>query len=230
MLIAYNTNKTRKWQDWELKFLQRLTTQVAIAIQQSQICCQLQTANQKLQQLAILDGLTNIANRRYFDLVLENEWQRLTREKQPLSLILCDVDHFKLYNDTYGHQQGDRCLRKIAKILKKSTRRPADLPARYGGEEFAIILPNTDAEGALFIAENIARKLAKKQLPHKTSSVNHYVTCSMGISTIIPSTQASFKTIIEAADRLLYQAKGSGRNCIATSQPKIKSNSIPLSS
>ncbi len=226
MLIAYNTSKTRKWQDWELKFLQKLTTQVTVAIQQSQICCQLQSANQKLHALAILDGLTNIANRRYFDLVLDKEWQRLTREQKPLSLILCDVDHFKAYNDTYGHQEGDRCLQKIAKILKKSTRRPADLAARYGGEEFAVILPNTDAEGALFIAENIALLLAQKQLPHKTSSVSQYVTCSMGVSTIIPSIQESSKSIIETADRLLYQAKQSGRNQIANSQQKISSNSI----
>lgn len=225
MLIAYNINKTRKWQDWELKFLQKLTTQVAIAIQQSQLCCQLQTANQKLQQLAILDGMTGIANRRYFDLVLDNEWQRLTREQKPLSLILCDVDCFKAYNDTYGHIQGDLCLQQIAQILKKSTRRPADLAARYGGEEFAVILPNTDAEGALFIAENIARKLAQKQLPHKTSSIGKYVTCSMGVSTVIPSINKSAKDIIETADRLLYRAKKLGRNQIASGREKIRLSS-----
>lgn len=226
MLIAYNTSKTRKWQDWELKFLQRLTTQVTVAIQQSQICCQLQTANRKLQQLAILDGLTNIANRRYFDLVLNKEWHRLTREQKPLSLILCDIDHFKAYNDTYGHQQGDRCLQKIANILRKATRRPADLAARYGGEEFAIILPNTNAKGALFIAENIACKLAQKQLPHQASPVSQYVTCSMGISTTIPRTKKSSTCMIKTADRLLYQAKKSGRNQIAIDQHKIRSTSI----
>ena len=210
--IAYNTQKTRKWQEWEIEFLQRLTTQVTIAIEQSQICCRLQTVNQQLQQLAILDGLTSIANRRYFDLMLNNEWQRLTREQKPLSLVLCDIDCFKAYNDAYGHQQGDLCLQEIAKILQKSTRRPADLVARYGGEEFAIILPNTDARGALFIAKNIARELAHKQLPHKQSSVSKYVTCSMGISTTVPKSDLSTDSIIQTADRLLYLAKKSGRN------------------
>ena len=226
MLIAYNTFQSRKWHDWEIKFLQRLTTQVTVAIQQSQICGQLQTVNQKLQQLAILDGLTNIANRRYFDLILDKEWQRLTREQQPLSLILCDVDYFKAYNDTYGHQQGDRCLQIIAKILRKSIRRPADLAARYGGEEFAVVLPNTDANGALFVAQNITRQLALKQLPHQKSSVRNYVTCSIGISTIIPQIGEKTHTIIEVADRLLYQAKESGRNQIATSYPRIESSFV----
>ena len=152
---------------------------VAVAIQHSQLCCRLQTANQKLQKLAILDGLTGIANRRYFDLVLDKEWQRLAREQQPLSLILCDVDYFKAYNDTYGHQQGDRCLQKIAQILQQSTRRPADLVARYGGEEFALILPNTNAPGALFLAHNIVRQLAHKHLPHSASQVSKIVSLSI---------------------------------------------------
>ena len=217
VLIAYNNQSTRKWQDWEINFLQTLTSQVTIAIQQSQLCCRLQTANQKLQQLAILDGLTGIANRRYFDLVLENEWQRLAREQKPLSLILCDVDHFKAYNDFYGHQQGDRCLQKIAQILARSTRRPADLAARYGGEEFAIVLPNTDGEGALHIARNIQQQLKEQQLVHQGSTVSDRVTCSMGIATTIPQGKQSIKELIEQSDRLLYQAKRTGRNQIISS-------------
>ena len=216
ILVAYNTHQTRKWHDWETKFLQRLTAQVTVSIRQSQLCCQLQTTNQELQQLAIFDGLTRIANRRYFDLVLDKEWHRLTREQKPLSLILCDVDHFKAYNDTYGHQQGDRCLQQIAEILKQSSRRPADLVARYGGEEFAVILPNTDAKGALFIAQTIARKLAQKQLPHQKSPVSKYVTCSMGIATTVPNSDRTSASIIETADRLLYRAKKAGRDRIAT--------------
>lgn len=215
MLIAYNTNTPRKWQDWEISFLQKLTTQVTIAIQQSKLWCRLQTANEKLQQLAILDGLTGIFNRRYFDLVLNNEWKRLMREQQPLSLILCDVDHFKAYNDYYGHQQGDICLQKIATILQKYTRRSTDFVARYGGEEFAIILPNTDEKGALFIANNIQQKLAKRKLPHQQSMVSEYVTCSTGVSTIVPNPQQSIVNLIESADKLLYQAKKLGRNQIA---------------
>ena len=128
---------------------------MTVAIQQSQFCCHLQAANKELQQLAILDGNTAIANRRYFDLVLNKEWQRLAREQLPLSLILADVDYFKVYNDTYGHQSGDRCLQAIARILQECTRRPADLVACYGGEEFALILPNINAPGALFVAHRV---------------------------------------------------------------------------
>ena len=207
ILVAYNVSEPRKWQDWEINFIQRLTTQVTIAIAQSQLCCQLQTANQKLQQLAILDGLTEIANRRYFDHVLNKEWHRLAREQQPLSLILCDIDHFKAYNDAYGHQQGDRCLQKIAQILRKATRRPADLAARYGGEEFAIILPNTDSQGALFVARKIMNLLEKAQIPHKKSEVSDFITLSIGIATKTPRPKQSVRTIINVADRLLYRAK-----------------------
>lgn len=216
ILVAYNISHTRKWQDWEIDFLQRLTTQVTIAIAQSQLCCQLQTANQKLQQLAILDGLTEIANRRYFDLVFDKEWHRLAREQQPLSLILCDIDYFKDYNDAYGHQQGDRCLQKIARILREATRRPADLPARYGGEEFAIILPNTNSQGALFIARKIMSRLAKAQIPHKKSGVSDFVTLSIGVTTKTPRPNQSVLSIIDAADRLLYKAKTKGRNRLAS--------------
>lgn len=214
MAIAYNQHHPRKWEDWEIDFLQRLTTQVTVAIQQSELCCQLQVANQKLQQLAILDGLTGIANRRYFDLVLHNEWQRLAREKQPLSLILCDIDYFKAYNDTYGHQKGDLCLQKIAAILQEATRRPADLVARYGGEEFAIILPNTDARGGLFVAQKIALALAQKRLPHRQSKLSEYVTASMGVATQIPNFWQRENIVIERADRALYQAKERGRGRI----------------
>lgn len=222
MLIAYNSNKIRKWQEWEINFLQRLTTQVTVAIQQSQLCCQLQTANQKLQQLAILDGLTGIANRRYFDLVLNNEWQRLAREKQPLSLILCDLDYFKSYNDTYGHQQGDRCLQDIARILHDCIQRPADLAARYGGEEFAIILPNTDLSGALYIAQKIVQQLAQAQIPHQKSLVSSYVTFSIGIATKTPDGHQAATTLIALADSFLYQAKKAGRNQIIFSTSNVR--------
>jgi two-component system, cell cycle response regulator len=215
MLIAYNIRGTRRWQDWEISFLQCLTTQVTVAIRQSQLCCRLQTANQKLQKLAILDGLTGIANRRYFDLVLDKEWQRLAREQQPLSLILCDIDYFKAYNDTYGHQQGDRCLKQVAQVLQQSTKRPADLVARYGGEEFALILPHTDAPGALFLAHRIVRQLTQKALPHCQSQVSNVVTLSIGIATKIPHSKQASSTIIETADNLLYKAKKAGRNQLA---------------
>ena len=215
MVVAYNASQPRKWQQWEINFLRQLTSQITVAIGQSQLCCQLHNANQKLHKLAILDGLTGIANRRYFDLVLDKEWQRLAREQQPLSLILCDVDYFKAYNDRYGHQQGDRCLQKIAQILQQSTRRPADLVARYGGEEFALILPNTNAPGALFLAHKIIRQLADKRLPHSGSQVSAIVTLSMGMTTKVPEPKQPSRTIIETADNLLYKAKKAGRNQLA---------------
>jgi diguanylate cyclase (GGDEF)-like protein len=220
MLVAYNYNTPRRWQEGEINFLQRLTTQVTIAIQQSELCCQLQAANQKLQQLAILDGLTGVANRRYFDLVLNKEWQRLTREQQPLSLILCDIDYFKAYNDTYGHQAGDLCLQKVARVLQNATKRPADLVARYGGEEFAVILPNTNSYGALFIAQKISESLAHKKLKHRQSQVSKYVTFSMGVITQIPNAQNTVKNLIEMADQALYQAKKQGRDRIIQAQNK----------
>lgn len=214
MLVAHNCHTPRKWQDWEIEFLKQLTIQVTIAIQQSELYRKLQDANQKLKQLAILDGLTGVANRRYFDRTLKNEWRRLAREQKPLSLILCDIDYFKLYNDTYGHPEGDRCLQAVAKILKNSIKRPADLVARYGGEEFAVILPDTDAKGALFVAHQIQQNLAHLKLAHKKSLASEYITLSIGIITQTPIYNNSPDSLIAQTDKLLYQAKRRGRNCV----------------
>jgi two-component system, cell cycle response regulator len=213
MLVAHNYHTPRKWQDWELEFLKQLTVQVSIAIQQSELYHKLQDANHQLKQLAILDGLTGLANRRYFDRILRKEWQRSAREQKPLSLILCDIDYFKLYNDTYGHPAGDRCLQAVAKILKISIKRPADLVARYGGEEFAIVLPDTDTKGALFVANQIRENLANLKLEHKASA-DRYITLSIGVMTQTPVYKASPKNLIARTDKLLYQAKKQGRNCI----------------
>ena len=226
MSIAYNIHETRQWWDWEISFLQSLTTQVMVAVQRSQLCYRLQAANKELQQLAILDGLTGIANRRYFDLVLNKEWQRLAREQLPLSLILADVDYFKAYNDTYGHQAGDRCLQVIARILQNCIRRPADLVARYGGEEFALILPNTDAPGALFIANRIIRKLAQQNIPHIQSKVSQSVTLSLGVTTKVPHPKQPASTIVEVADSLLYRAKKAGRNQLAVDNRLVPSHQV----
>ena len=136
---------------------------------------ELTQVNQELQKLAHSDGLTQTANRRYFDTVIKREWQRLSREQQPMALMLCDVDYFKRYNDTYGHQAGDQCLREVAQVLGQTSRRPADLVARYGGEEFALILPNTSLQGAVCIAENIQAHLQKVDpAPQSLSHRAHY--------------------------------------------------------
>jgi diguanylate cyclase (GGDEF)-like protein len=172
----------------------------------------LQKANEKLQQLATMDGLTGIANRRRFDDRLQQEWRRLGREGAALSLILCDIDHFKLYNDTYGHQAGDDCLRAVAGTMADTARRPADLVARYGGEEFAVILPNTDMEGAVRVAQEIRAAVKEKELAHNSSPVSPVVTLSLGVTTAIPNPQLPPESLVERADQALYEAKEQGRD------------------
>ena len=172
----------------------------------------LKEANKKLEQLVNIDGLTELANRRCFDEYLEQEWQRLAREKQPLSLIMCDIDFFKNYNDTYGHIVGDDCLRKVSHLIKHSVRRPADLVARYGGEEFVLVLPNTELEGAIEITETIRDELANLQILHEDSTVSEFVTLSMGVTSLIPILGSEPSILLTAADYALYRAKELGRN------------------
>lgn len=172
----------------------------------------LQAAVQELKRIAHLDGLTQLANRRRFDEYLELEWRRLTRERLPLSLILCDVDFFKRYNDTYGHQAGDRCLCHIADVLRMTAKRPADLVSRYGGEEFALVLPNTPAEGAMQVAQEIKSHVKRLRLPHSGSTVNDYVTVSLGVATVVPVADVAADQLVSAADQALYQAKTQGRD------------------
>ncbi|RCJ36134.1 hypothetical protein A6769_17660 [Nostoc punctiforme NIES-2108] len=168
--------------------------------------------NEELQRLATLDGLTQIANRRRFDEYLESEWQRLKREQLSLSLILLDVDFFKLYNDTYGHLGGDDCLRQLASALKNIVKRPADLVARYGGEEFTIILPNTEIQGAIYVAQTIRQAVRDLAIPHAQSRVCDRVTVSLGVVSIVPNSEISPPDLINAADKALYVAKQQGRD------------------
>ncbi|MEB3830985.1 diguanylate cyclase domain-containing protein [Phormidium sp. CCY1219] len=212
LLIAHHCTEARHWQTWEMDFLKSLATQVAIAIQQSSLFEQLQAANQQLHQLAALDGLTQVANRRGFDETLNREWRRMAREKAPLSLILCDIDFFKLYNDTYGHQAGDECLQRVAATLKSCVKRPADLVARYGGEEFAIILPRTEAAGALELAQEIRHHVRQLQVPHAQSPISPYVSLSLGVAHTIPRSGTLPNVLLAAADRALYDAKNQGRD------------------
>lgn len=186
----------------------RLSQELARANQE------LQRANQELQRLAILDSLTQIANRRRFDEYLEQEWQRLSREQMPLSLLLCDVDFFKAYNDTYGHQAGDYCLQQIAQTLTLAATRPADLVARYGGEELVVVLPHTPVVGALQVADDIRQRVRALGIVHANSEISHYITLSIGIAGMVPSLEDSPKTLIAAADQALYQAKAGGRDTI----------------
>ncbi|HEY9668309.1 MAG TPA: diguanylate cyclase, partial [Coleofasciculaceae cyanobacterium] len=212
LLIAHHCSESRQWQPLEIDLLKSLATQVAIAIQQSSLFEQLQAANHELQRLACVDGLTQVANRRQFDEYLKAEWRRLAREQQPLSLILCDIDYFKLYNDTYGHLAGDACLQQVAGVLRQTLMRPADLVARYGGEEFAMILPNTDAQGAAFVAEAVRQGVLNLAIPHARSSASQSVSLSLGVACQVPNVNNSPQQLISAADNGLYQAKAQGRN------------------
>ena len=175
---------------------------------------ELEKANQELHRLASLDGLTQVANRRQFDEYLLREWKREAREHNPLSLILCDIDYFKRYNDTYGHQAGDECLKQVAQGISHAAKRPADLVARYGGEEFAIVLPNTDEKGAMHVARLIQKKIRQLEIPHAQSSVSRYVTLSIGVFSIIPHADHLPESLIRAADKALYQVKEQGRNAV----------------
>lgn len=189
-------------------------------IQRKQTEEALRQANRELQRLANIDGLTQIANRRCFDEVLDQEWKRLRREHAPLSLILFDVDFFKQYNDLYGHLAGDDCLKQVAQAISASIKRPADLVARYGGEEFVVLLPNTTIEGAISVAEQIQILVGTLQIPHATSQAACVVTVSMGITCMIPEFNDAADQLIASADRALYTAKANGRNqyCVLVTQ------------
>jgi len=173
---------------------------------------ELQQANLELSRLANLDGLTQIANRRRFDEYLAIEWQRHLREKNPLALILIDIDYFKPYNDHYGHQQGDDCLIKVARAIELIPKLSTDLVARYGGEEFVIILPNVKTENALVVAESLRKIISDIAIPHAKSSVSNHVTLSLGIASIIPTLDKNFDSLISQADQSLYSAKHQGRD------------------
>ena len=169
-------------------------------------------AQHRLEQLAKLDGLTQLANRRFFDQQLVQDWKQLQREQQPLSVLLLDVDYFKLYNDTYGHQAGDDCLRQVATAMQQVAKRPTDLVARYGGEEFVILLPNTNQEGAVWVAQMIQSQVQQLNMEHKQSSISDRVTVSIGIATVVPQRYSAPETVIAIADQALYAAKTEGRN------------------
>lgn len=187
----------------------------------------LHEANKELKRLASVDGLTQIANRRQFDEYLEREWDRMKRENGVMALILCDIDFFKLYNDNYGHQEGDKCLQAVAQTIKAALRRPGDLAARYGGEEFVVILPNTHAEGAFHVAETIRAKVQSLKIPHAHSKISDHVSLSLGVSSVGPEKGMLSKDLVNAADSALYEAKEQGRNrAVLKSCPVYESGSV----
>ena len=173
---------------------------------------QLETANRELRRLSFLDGLTGITNRRGFDEFLLREWKRAARAQGTLSVILLDVDHFKPFNDHYGHLAGDDCLKHIAAALKAALHRPADLVARYGGEEFVVVLPDTDALHAVSVAETLRAAVETLRIPHASSPSAHGVTVSLGVASMTAVPDAPPQELVDAADQALYMAKRAGRN------------------
>lgn len=173
---------------------------------------QLIDMKQKLEELSFKDSLTGIANRRMFDTILDIEWTHAKRNRQPLSLIVLDIDYFKQYNDHYGHVQGDECLKQVAGILSEAATRFKDFFARYGGEEFVFILPETDGKSARKVADRCLELIAEAQISHDFSDVNPYLTISLGVDTVIPDRDIEPIEFLERADRLLYKAKQAGRN------------------
>jgi diguanylate cyclase (GGDEF)-like protein len=165
-----------------------------------------------LERYAFNDALTGLANRRAFDERLALEWSRAQRYQRPLSVVMIDIDHFKLYNDHYGHGAGDTCLSDVARAIKSQITRSSDLAARYGGEEFLLILPETEEAGAVALAEQVRAAVDEKGLPHAASKVCDHVTLSLGAASQVPDAQTPVSALLERADQALYRAKTSGRN------------------
>ncbi len=201
--IAKRLNNTLR-QVWQLTF------------EKEDLVIEVTKAHDQQAKLAYTDGLTGISNRRRFDEVLEKEYARLPRSESPLSMLLLDVDHFKAFNDTYGHVAGDECLKRIAKLVENKLNRSSDLAARYGGEEFAGILPDTDSAGAVQLAELIRSEVESLQIPHKTSSTTDHVTVSLGVVTLACLGCRTSTDMITIADQCLYRAKTEGRNRVAS--------------
>jgi diguanylate cyclase (GGDEF)-like protein len=208
--LAALTRDNRKLQDYaaEVELANRELTEIRQ---------QLEEKNLLLERLSTLDTLTGIPNRRRFDEVFRQEWRRGARDGTPLSLIYCDIDFFKGYNDTYGHQAGDECLRRVARVLAEAAHRPADLAARYGGEEFIVLLVDTGPVGASILAERMRVRVESLRIAHRGSSAGAFLTTSFGVATLTPRPGLRPEELVERADRALYAAKQRGRNRVVAS-------------
>ena len=189
---------------------------------------EMETTIATLQELSLQDALTKLSNRRHFDQFYAREWRRSRRQKTPISTLMIDIDHFKQYNDEYGHLQGDDCLRQIGKILEQYTRRGGDVAARYGGEEFVLILPYTPVGNAVQLADRIRQAIADLEIPHSRSK-HQVVTVTIGVAGAMPDDKQKAKGVIQRADEALYAGKQQGRNCVVTApEVSIKDTAVPL--
>lgn len=211
--ISIPYHLVRDGEVYPLKGLQERNSELEILVEER--TRDLEAANVKLELLSNTDGLTGIANRRSFDIVFAQEWRRAQRLRRFLALIMLDVDHFKHFNDHYGHLAGDDCLRALAQVLLKEVRRSGDMVARYGGEEFVVLMPNTDIRAALEVAQRIQQSVRSLALPHVEVAAG-IVTFSLGVASLIPSRQHSPDELIRRADFALYQAKELGRDRLQT--------------
>ncbi len=217
VLVRVKNQMTISQLQHQLEYQNQILLQQNLQLQQEvqnrqRIEANLQEVNRQLRNLACSDSLTHLANRRYFDEYFDKVWQYMAMEQKPLSLIFCDLDYFKAYNDSYGHPAGDICLKLIAQALDRSVKSPEDLVARYGGEEFVIILPNTPLPEAVKVAETIRQEVRQLQINHAYSIVDTIVTVSIGISCQIPQLNCSPETLLKITDQALYEAKQQGRN------------------
>jgi len=169
----------------------------------------------QISRLSIIDEVSGIYNRRYFEMVFEEEWMRSMREQTSISIMMVDIDYFKAYNDTYGHQLGDACLHKVAEILSTCLQRSSDFTARYGGEEFAVVLPNTNADSASEIAHKLQKEIENERIKAGDASVSPWVTVSIGVATTVAEYEQSRSKLVDAADVCLYKSKAGGRNRVS---------------
>ncbi len=189
-----------------------MLARVRMQLQLREAMAALEQANRRLEEMVLVDCLTGVPNRRHFDLTLDREARRSLRDPAPLSVVLADVDHFKSFNDLYGHEAGDRVLQQVARAMNDVVRRAADFFARYGGEEFVAVLPGTDSAGAVVVAERMREAVAALAIPHEGATETGYVSMSLGVSTVVPADGFEPKQLISMADTRLYRAKRGGRN------------------
>ncbi len=199
---------------YSLTYHRTVTSSLSLKFENLELLEEVRMANEILRRASAIDGLTGLANRQSFEEFMEREWRRAIRDQKPLSLIMADIDHFKAFNDNYGHQGGDECLKKVASAIAEEAKRPADLAARYGGEEFMTVLPATDLHGAMEIAERMRANVEALAVPHAHSSTADSVTISIGVASLIPQRGTHHSSLIRLVDTALYAAKHAGRNVV----------------